>query len=57
MAKAMPKAYAKPIWSIDPNAGSASFRMKDAVAAIPGYTGRGCQQIFLFLQRDVWDKP
>lgn len=36
MAKAMPKAYAKPIWSIEPKAGSAPFRKKDAVDAIPG---------------------
>lgn len=36
MAKAMPKAYAKPIWRIEPKAGSAPFRKKDAVDAIPG---------------------
>lgn len=36
MAKAIPKAYAKPIWRREPNAGSVSFRKKDAVEAIPG---------------------
>ncbi|EKG15367.1 hypothetical protein MPH_07418 [Macrophomina phaseolina MS6] len=39
MAKAMPNAYEKPIWSREPKAGSVSLRKKDAVEAMPGYTG------------------
>jgi hypothetical protein len=38
MAKAMPKPNAKPTWSRLPNAAFSAPRVKEAVAAIPGYT-------------------